>query len=65
MFEIHLPVWLTKLFDWGSLSVTVVTLISWLPHIAAGLAVVWWILRIYGQWLENKKVKKEMQNADK
>jgi len=32
----------------------VLTLVSWLPAIAAGLSAIWYIIRIY-EWIKGKK----------
>jgi hypothetical protein len=64
--DFHISISWIKLLDWGSLSVTIASLpfVALLPHLAAALAVVWWLFRIYGQWLENKKLKKELKDGD-
>lgn len=45
------------------MSVTIATLLSWLPHLAAGLSVVWTLIRIYEldtvqKWIAKLKAKK-------
>jgi hypothetical protein len=63
-FHIQISDGLKTIFDISSVSVTVASLLALLPHIASALAVVWWLYRIYGQWLENKKLKQEIERAD-
>lgn len=46
-------------FDVSSLAIIGATFVEWLPAIASGLAVVWWLLRIYEtktvqRWLRRK-----------
>lgn len=61
----HLPEWLTKMIDWSAFLVTITTILSWMPHIAATLAVIWWGFRIYNEWLQKKKLEQELANANK
>lgn len=51
---------LKHIFDVGIMWTTIATLFGWLPHIAALLAVIWWVLRIYEMktvqdWLKRDK----------
>lgn len=45
--------------DAVSLGATLSALIGALPHVAAGLAIVWWLLRIYEQSLRIKRLQQE------
>lgn len=39
-----------KYFDTASLGLTFAVFVDALPHIAAGLAVIWWGIRIFREW---------------
>ena len=42
--------------DAVSLGATISALLGALPHVAAGLAIVWWLMRIYEQHLRIRKL---------
>lgn len=48
------------IFDWVATGVTFAAFVSWLPHIAAGLGVVWGFYRIYETHLNVKLLKKQL-----
>lgn len=47
-------------FDWGALGTLIATLASWLPGVAALLAVIWWAYRIHETRLQVKLLKKQL-----
>lgn len=56
----NIPEPLKTFLDWASVSVTAAAFLSWLPHIAAGLAVIWGAYRIYEVRLNIKLLKKQL-----
>lgn len=57
----HLPEPLKSFLDGLAASVTVAAFLSWLPHIAAALGVVWAAYRIYEVRLNIKLLKKQLK----
>ena len=56
----NIPEPLKTFFDWLAVGITGATFLTWLPHIAAGLAVVWGAYRIYEVRLNIKLLKKQL-----
>jgi hypothetical protein len=54
---------LKVVLDWVAATFTIGSFLSLIPHLAAAMAVVWWGFRIYGQHLENKKLKMEIERG--
>jgi hypothetical protein len=48
--------------DWLATTITLATLLSWLPHMAAALGVVWGCYRIYESHLNVKLLKKQLKD---
>ncbi len=46
-------------------SVAIATLVQWLPTIAAGLSVLWLLIRIYEYVLEKFRARRDKREADK
>lgn len=56
----YIPEPLKTFLDWFATGVTLAAFLSWLPHIAAGLGVIWGLYRIYEIHLNVKLLKKQL-----
>jgi hypothetical protein len=67
MFEIniHLTDTMKTMINWGAASVTIASLMAWLPSLAALLAVIWWGFRIYELKTIQRWLGKEQHGAER
>jgi hypothetical protein len=42
--------------DWAAVGTIAATFVGWLPSIAAGLAIIWSLMRMY-DWVQEKRKK--------
>ena len=55
IFQDHIK----QVLDVASIGTVVATLTEWLPPIAAGVSIIWGLLRAYEIWLNIQKIKKQ------